>query len=309
MAGHEGARDGVNGSENGAFRMNLQRSDTPTMRALRRFRSHKLAMAGLVVISVMAVLSIGAPLFAAFDPYQMDVEAFRQPPTAKHILGTDLVGRDQWSRVLHGGRVSLAVGLISVSIYMTIGFVLGGLSGLLGGKTDMLVMRFTDLIMCFPGLVIILILVTMLGPSLRNVMLALGLLSWPGIARLVRGQVLSLREQDFITAARAIGAQNERIIFQHLLPNIIGPMTVAATFGISGAILTEAGLSFLGFGVRPPTPSWGLMINEARGIAQLGNMPWMWIPPGAAISMAVLAINFIGDGLRDAFDVRSRLEG
>jgi peptide/nickel transport system permease protein len=200
------------------------------------------------------------------------------------------------------------VGLISVSIYMIIGFALGSVSGYVGGKVDSVIMRFTDVIMCFPGLIIILILVSVLGPSIRNVMLTIGLLGWPGIARLVRGQCLSLREQDYVNAAICVGAGTGRIILRHLLPNLVGPMTVAATFGVAGAILTEAGLSFLGFGVRPPTPSWGLMINEAKGIAQLKSMPWMWIPPGLAISLSVLSINFIGDGLRDAFDVRSRIQ-
>jgi peptide/nickel transport system permease protein len=200
----------------------------------------------------------------------------------------------------------MSVGIIAVSIYIAIGFTLGALSGYMGGISDMLIMRFTDVMMCFPSFVLIIILVSILGPSIRNVMIVIGVFGWPSIARLVRGQVLSLREQDFILAARTVGVGHWRVLWVHILPNVVGPVTVAATLGIASAILTEAGLSFLGLGVRPPTPSWGAMISEARGIAVLADMPWLWLAPGITISLAVLSINFIGDGLRDALDVRSR---
>ena len=276
----------------------------PWARTLRRFRAHRLAMVGVVIILVFTALATAAPLVTWYTPNEIDLQAIRQPPSREHILGTDVVGRDQWSRVVYGGRISLRVGLIATSIYMAIGLLLGAMSGYIGGWWDNVIMRFTEVVMSFPTGILIMIMVSILGPSINNVMLVIGLFGWPGIARLARGQILSLRAQDFIIAARAVGVSSHRVILRHLLPNIVGPMTVAATFGVAGAILAEAGLSFLGFGVRPPTPSWGLMINEARGIDVLSSMPWLWLPPGLAISLCVVSINFIGDGLRDAFDVR-----
>jgi peptide/nickel transport system permease protein len=226
-----------------------------------------------------------------------------------HLLGTDAVGRDALSRIIYGARISLSVGVFAVGIYIAIGFVLGALAGYTGGWVDNLLMRFTDIMLCFPTFVLILILVGILGPSIWNVIFAIGLFGWPGIARLVRGQVLQLRELDYVIATRILGAGPVDVMFRHILPNVIGPLTVAATLGIAGAILTEAGLSFLGLGVVQPTPSWGSMLNDARSPATLADKPWLWIAPGASISLAVLAINFIGDGLRDAFDVRSRAVG
>ncbi len=186
-----------------------------------------------------------------------------------------------------------------------IGTILGALSGYFGGWVDSTIQRFTDAIMCFPSLIIIIAAVAIIGPSIYNVMIVIGLLTWPGICRLVRGQFLSLREREFVEAARSMGARPNRIIFRHLLPNAIAPITVAATFGVAAAILTEAGLSFLGLGVQPPTASWGNMINTAQSAAVLQQMPWLWIPAGIMIALAVLSINFVGDGLRDALDPRS----
>jgi peptide/nickel transport system permease protein len=186
-----------------------------------------------------------------------------------------------------------------------IGTVLGSVSGYFGGWVDSSIQRFTDAVMCFPSLIIIVAAVAIIGPSIYNVMIVIGLLTWPGICRLVRGQILTLREREFVEAARAIGAPPSKVIFSHLLPNTIAPITVAATFGVAAAILTEAGLSFLGLGVQPPTPSWGNMINTAQSAAVLQQMPWLWVPAGVLIALAVLSINFIGDGLRDALDPRS----
>ncbi len=208
--------------------------------------------------------------------------------------------------MIYGGRVSLSVGLVSVTIYTLIGIVLGSLSGYYGGLVDSTIQRLTDTVMCFPSLVIIIAAVAILGPSLYNVMIVIGLLTWPGICRLVRAQFLSLRQREFVEAARSVGGRDRELIFRHILPNALAPVIVAATFGVAAAILTEAGLSFLGLGVQPPTPSWGNLINTAQSVAVLQQMPWLWIPAGLLIALSVLSINFIGDGLRDALDPRLR---
>jgi peptide/nickel transport system permease protein len=191
-------------------------------------------------------------------------------------------------------------------MYLTIGFILGATSGYAGGFVDTLIMRFTEIMQCFPTFVLILILVGMVGPNVTNIILVIGLFGWTGIARLVRGQVLQLRELEYVTAARAIGGTSPYVMFKHILPNVIGPLTVAGSLGIAGAILSEAGLSFLGLGVVKPMPSWGAMLSDARSPSTLATEPWLWLSPGILISLAVLSANFIGDGLRDAFDVRSR---
>ncbi len=273
-------------------------------RGLKAFLRHRLAVAGLIVFVLIGLAAIFAPLVATHDPNHIDLLASAQGPSRDHWLGTDDIGRDVYSRLVYGARVSLSVGLVSVAIYTAIGMALGAISGYFGGFIESLIMRLTDTVMCFPTLVIIIAAVSILGPSIFNIMALIGLLSWPGICRLVRGQVLSLREQEFVEAARACGASDARIIARHVLPNTVAPLTVAATFGVASAILTEAGLSFLGMGVQPPTPSWGNMINMAQSGTILQEMPWLWAPAGIVIAIAVLSINFIGDGLRDALDPR-----
>jgi peptide/nickel transport system permease protein len=282
---------------------------SPAQRTWYRFRSHRLAVYGALVIVVMVSAGALAPFVAPYDPNKIDLLHIAQAPSLAHPLGTDAVGRDALSRIIYGARISLSVGVLAVGIYLAIGFVLGALAGYAGGWLDNLIMRFTDVMLCFPTFVLILILVGLVGPSIWNVIAAIGLFGWPGIARLVRGQVLQLRELDYVLAARVLGAGPANVMFKHILPNVIGPLSVAATLGIAGAILTEAGLSFLGLGVVQPTPSWGVMLNDARSPATLADKPWLWIAPGVSISLAVLAINFIGDGLRDAFDVRGRAIG
>lgn len=272
---------------------------------VRAFVRHRLALAGSVVVLVLALIAIFAPLIAPYDPNQVDLFATGQGPNREHLLGTDDIGRDVLSRVIYGTRVSLSVGLVAVTIYVVIGTVLGSISGYFGGWIDSTIQRFTDAVMCFPSLIIIIAAVAIIGPSIYNVMIVIGLLTWPGICRLVRGQILTLREREFVEAARAMGASPARVIFSHLLPNTIAPITVAATFGVAAAILTEAGLSFLGLGVQPPTPSWGNLINTAQSASVLQDMPWLWAPAGVMIALAVLSINFVGDGLRDALDPRS----
>ncbi len=277
------------------------------IRAWSRFRRHRLAMFGLMVMAILIFLAVFAPLLSPYSPFKLNLPDRASPPTLKHWLGTDGTGRDTWARVLLGGRVSLSVGLVAVSISSVIGVVLGGLSGYFGGKIDMVIMRVTDTVMCFPTLIIIITLVAVVGPSIYNSMLVIGLLSWPGTGRIVRGQFLYLREQQFVEAARCLGITPFRIIFAHILPSAIGPVVVAATFGMASAILMEAGLSFLGLGVQPPTPSWGNMLRDAQTLTILETMPWMWVPPGVMIIISVLSINFIGDGLRDALDPRQIL--
>jgi peptide/nickel transport system permease protein len=277
-------------------------------RVWRAFRRHRLAVVGSVAILALVAIAIFAPLVATHDPYKVDLMAVREGPSAAHLLGTDEAGRDVLSRVIFGTRVSLSVGLVAVTIYTLIGTVLGAISGYYGGAIDNAIQRLTDTVMCFPSLIIIIAAVSIVGPSIYNVMVVIGLLQWPSVCRLVRGQFLSLRSTEFVTAARVIGARDRRIIFCHILPNAVAPITVAATFGVATAILTEAGLSFLGLGVQPPTASWGNMINSAQSAAVLQEMPWLWVPPGVLIALAVLSINFVGDGLRDALDPRMRLE-
>ncbi|HET8524007.1 MAG TPA: oligopeptide ABC transporter permease [Thermomicrobiales bacterium] len=281
---------------------------TPERRrlALHAFLRHRLAVAGAVVIVLITLAALFAPVVATVDPDAVDLKAVREAPNSHHLLGTDEVGRDVYSRVIYGSRVSISVGLVSVTIYAIIGIVLGSLSGYYGGLVDGVIQRLTDTVMCFPSLVIIIAAVALLGASIYNIMIVIGLLTWPNICRLVRGQFLSLREKEFVEAAHALGARDRRIIFRHILPNAIAPVIVAATFGVAAAILTEAGLSFLGLGVQPPTPSWGNMINTAQSAAVLQQMPWLWIPAGFMIAIAVLSINFIGDGLHDALDPRTR---
>jgi peptide/nickel transport system permease protein len=268
----------------------------------RRFRRHRLAVIGATILLLLAIGALGAPVIASHDPYAIDLRSYRAGPSRDHILGTDSAGRDVFSRLLHAGRVSLSVGLVAVSIYTAIGVLLGALAGFYGGWVDSLVMRLADVFLSFPSLIIIITLASVLGPSIYNVMLAIGLLGWPPIARLLRGELLSLREREFILGARASGCGAARLIFRHLLPNAMAPVIVAATFGIAYAILIEAGLSFLGLGVQPPTPSWGNMLTDAQSLTVLESMPWLWLPPGVMIALAVLSINFIGDGLRDALD-------
>jgi peptide/nickel transport system permease protein len=268
----------------------------------KRFQRHRLAMVGLAILLVLVLLSVFAPLLTRHAPEAIDLSAYRLGPSAEHPLGTDKAGRDVFSRLLYAGRVSLSVGLVAVSIYTVIGVVLGALAGYFGGWIDAIIMRLADVVLSFPTLVIIITLASVLGPSIYNVMLAIGLLGWPPIARLLRGELLSLREREFVIGARAVGCSDSRLIFRYLLPNAMAPILVAATFGIAYAILIEAGLSFLGLGVQPPTASWGNMLTDAQSLTVLESMPWLWLPPGLMIALAVLSINFIGDGLRDALD-------
>jgi peptide/nickel transport system permease protein len=248
------------------------------------------------------IAAVFAPVVAPYDPTTQNFTALLQGPSTAHPLGTDELGRDTLSRVIHGARVSLQVGLIAVGLALVTGGSLGLISGYARGAVDTVVMRVMDGLLAFPALVLALAVTAMLGPSLRNTMIAIGVTGIPSYARLVRGQVLSIRDLEYVQAARSLGAGHGRIMLRHVLPNTTAPIIVETSVAIPAAILAEAGLSFLGLGVQPPTPSWGAMIDTAQGYMQ--REPWIAIAPGAAIVVTVLAFNFLGDALRDALDPR-----
>jgi peptide/nickel transport system permease protein len=276
--------------------------------ALRRFLRHRLAVIGMVLLTAIVFMALFADVISS-KPFFTDVKAVSQPPSALHLLGTDRSGRDVWARVVHGARTSLVVGLGAVAIYVTIGTVLGGLAGLLGGSVDFLIMRAVDTLMSIPTLLLVIVFVAAVGPSLASVVSVIGLLGWPGACRLVRGQILALREAEFVVAARVVGVSTGGILVRHLIPNIVSSLAVLATFGVASAIILEAGLSFLGLGAKVPIPSWGEMINAAQSPTVLIDTPWLWISPGIAIALTVLSVNFIGDGLRDALNPRAVRRG
>lgn len=270
----------------------------------RRFSKHKMAVIGMIIVLFLAICAILARVISPYDPYQIS-DSFSAAPSAQHLLGTDQVGRDVLSRLIYGARVSLTVGLGTVAISVIVGTVLGLVSGYFGGKTDMIIMRITDMFMSFPDIVIILVVVSIMGPGLKNIIIVIGLLGWPSVTRLVRGNVLSIKKMDYVKSAVALGLKTPRILFIHILPITLAPVLVNGTSGMASAIITEASLSFLGMGVQPPMSSWGNMITDAQSISVLTSQPWLWLPPGTLIVLCVLSINFIGDGLRDALDPKN----
>lgn len=269
---------------------------------LRRLRQTRLVNFGLVILGIVVLCAIFAPVISPYDPLKQDYLAIAQAPSSAHWLGTDDLGRDVLSRIIYGSRVSLQVGAISVVIAVVFGAVLGLLSGYVGGVVDEVIMRFVDSVQAFPGLILALGLTAALGPSIRNVMIAIGFISSPTIARLARAQTLSIRESEYVAAARVSGASASRIISRHIWPNATSPIIVQATLLVATAIVTEASLSFLGVGVQPPTPSWGSMLRT--GSQYLEVAPWLAFAPGVAIFLTVLSFNFIGDGLRQVLDPR-----
>jgi peptide/nickel transport system permease protein len=283
------------------------RIPSPGLIAMKRFFRHRLAVLGLVVLVIMVGLAVFAPWVTPYEPNEIDLLARNQGPTAEHWFGTDRTGRDVLTRTIYAGRISLSVGVVAVGISLVIGAALGAIAGYFGGFWDSLIMRFTDVIMTFPAIVAILTLAAIVGPGVRNIMIIIGILNWPIPARLVRSKLLTIRNQEYIHAAQALGVPPHRIITRHALPNAIDVLLVYASLGVATAILLEAGLSFLGLGVQPPTSSWGNMLNVARDVSVLEGQPWQWLPAGAAIVITVLAVNFVGDGLRDAFDPRMKL--
>ncbi|MFB9325626.1 oligopeptide ABC transporter permease [Paenibacillus aurantiacus] len=272
--------------------------------AARRFAKHKLAVLGLTVTVALALIALLATWLMPHSPYEVTAQ-FSSPPSAAHWLGTDQVGRDVLSRLIIAARVSLIVGFATVAIYVAIGTLIGLVSAYFGGRTDAVIMRLTDMFLAFPFMMVILVIVSAIGASLPTIIAVIALFSWPSVALLVRSAVLSLKAQDFVSAGRALGYSTPRLLFRHILPNAIGPIIVNATFGVASAILSEAGLSFLGMGVQPPTASWGNMLSEAQSLTVLTEQPWLWVPAGSMLLVTVLAINFVGDGLRDAFDPKA----
>ncbi len=271
---------------------------------LRQLLRRRAALAALVAIMLFLALAAAAPLVAPFDPLATDWGAVRQPPSWRHLFGADELGRDVLSRVIWGARASILAGLVSVSIAVAVGTPLGLVSGYLGGAADAVMMRFIDAMLAIPALILAIALAAFLGPSLINAMIAIGVSQTPVFTRLTRGQVLAVKHEDFIEAARAVGNPHRRILFRHILPNVSAPIVVQATLATAIAIIAEASLSFLGLGQQPPAPSWGSMLNTASHF--LSQAPWMALWPGLAIFCLVLSFNLLGDGLRDAFDPRQR---
>jgi len=269
---------------------------------MRRFRKNKLAMAGSMIILFLFCLALFSPYISRYDPSKIDVGQILIPPNTRHWMGTDESGRDVMSRMIYGARISMLVGFVAVGITTLIGIFFGAIAGYYGGKIDAVIMRFVDIMLCFPTFFLILAVIAVLEPSLRNIMIVIGVTSWMGVARLVRAEFLSLKEQEFVQAARAFGASDFRIIFRHLLPNAMAPVLISATFGIAGAILTESALSFFGLGVQPPTPGWGNILSS--GYKYIDFAHWLSIFPGLAILITALGYNLLGEGLRDALDPR-----
>lgn len=276
--------------------------DSPARRAWERFRRHHMAMFGVALISLILAVVAFAPLVIPYQPNKQDIKNRLQPPSLAHPMGTDELGRDEFTRVLYGGRVSLTIGIAAMALGLSVGTLVGGISGYFGGRVDTLIMRLVDIAIAFPNLFMLIMLASFVGTSLTAIVLVIGLLTWMRMARLVRASFIAIKERDFVTATRALGGGHTQIIVRHLLPNSLGPIIVAATIDVSGAILTESALSFLGMGVQPPQATWGNMLRFAQD--QMSTAPWTAIFPGLMIFLVSIAINFIGDGLRDALDPR-----
>lgn len=294
----------------------IQKTETiesPWRMAFRRLKKNRLAIIGLLILSVFAIICIVGPWLSPYDTLDNNLMNKKLPPNAAHWLGTDEVGRDVLLRIMEGGRVSLMVGIVAVSIEVVIGIIVGGVAGFYGKWVDTVLMGITDIFLALPFFPTLIVLGAIMSdlkvdPSKRIfiVMFIIGAMGWPSLARLIRGQILSLREQEFMQAAEALGIRDRKKIFRHLIPNVIPTIIVTATLGIGGAILTESALSFIGLGVAPPFPSWGNMMQSARNSIDLAKRPWLWIPPGVCIFFTVMAINLLGDGMRDALDPKMK---
>ena len=271
---------------------------------MRELIKNRMALAGLIFIIIILLFAVFAPLIATYDPTATDAKFILSPPSRYHALGTDTLGRDIFSRIVYGSRISLSIGFIAVGISVLIGVFFGSIAGYYGGRIDSIIMRFVDMVLCFPTFFLILAVIALLEPSIFNIMVVIGATSWMGVARLVRAEVLTLKERDFIAASKVMGASDRWIILKHLIPNAIGPVLVSATLGMGGAILVESALSFLGIGVQPPTPSWGNILMDGK--STLGIAWWLTIFPGILILLTVLAYNLLGEGLRDMLEPRIR---
>jgi ABC-type dipeptide/oligopeptide/nickel transport system permease subunit len=273
-------------------------------RATRALRGDRRAWFGVGVVVLLAALALLAPVVAQHDPLRIDLVNQLRPPSPAHWLGTDFQGRDVWARLVFGARVSLSAGIVSQAIALFIGLTMGLVAGYYGGWVDEVVMRLADVTLAFPTLLLLIAMAAALQPSLGVVFLTIGIVGWAGVARLVRGQVLVVRQLEFVQASKALGARDTRVVLRHVLPSVVAPVLIAATLGVAAAIMAESSLSFLGLGVQPPTPSWGSMIADGRDLNQLRNAPWTSVAPGLAIGAAVLGFNLLGDALRDALDPR-----
>lgn len=274
----------------------------PKRRAWERFKANRLAFVSLWIMAVLIVLALFAPVIALHDPAEQDLMSRLKPPSATHWFGTDDLGRDLFSRVLYGARVSLSVAIFSVILNLLIGITVGSLAGYYGGKVDSFLMRIVDILLSFPTFFVLITVVTVLKPSLFNIIVVFVAFGWMSKARLLRGQILSVKNREFVDAARTIGMSDFRIIFVHILPNAIAPVIVSATLQMGSMILTESSLSFLGLGIQPPTASWGNLLQSAQSLTILNNAPWYPFIPGFMIFLTIMCFNFIGDGLRSAFD-------
>lgn len=275
---------------------------------IERFMSHKLAVIGLIVLLLMIIAVIFLPSILDLDPYtSYMIGGFNQKPSAEHWLGTDRTGRDIFARLVYGGRISLTVGILSTLISMLIGIPLGLLAGYFRGWVEIIIMRIADIFMSFPSMMLILVLVSVIGPSVVSITVVLGILGWTQFARLIHSRVLSIREKEYVESAKAIGTKNGKIMSKYILPNAFAPCLITMTFRTASSILMEASLSFLGMGVQPPTASWGNLMYEAKSIVVLSTQPWTWVPPGICLVITVLSINFFGDGLRDALDPKMKI--
>jgi peptide/nickel transport system permease protein len=268
--------------------------------ALRRFLAHRLAVASLAVLVLVVVVVLAGPILSPYSPEHTNLDLRYEPPSPAHVMGTDSLGRDLLTRIMFGGRVSLTVGVLAMTVAITLGVLIGGLAGFYGGVADAVLMRFVDMMLSFPRLFLLILFSVFFGGHLLTVVLLLGALSWMGVSRLIRASFLSLKERQYVEAARALGVPSSAIMLRHMLPNSLAPIIVAATLGIATAIIAESTLSFLGLGIQPPTPSWGNMLKDAQ--TDMVVAPWTAVFPGLAIFVTIVAINFIGDGLRDALD-------
>lgn len=271
----------------------------------KRLLQNKMAVIGMTVLGIIIFAAIFAPYIAPHDPIKQNILARYKAPSSKYLLGTDELGRDILSRIIYGARYSLLIGVISISIALLLGIFLGVVAGYFGGRIDLLLMRLIDILLAFPYILLAIAIVAILGPDLQNAMLAISIVNVPRFARIIRSSVLTIKENEFIQAAKALGASDLRIIVRHLLPNCLGPLIVQSTLSMASAILSAAGLSFLGLGAQPPTPEWGAMLSDARSALQIA--PWVVTFPGLAIMLNVLGFNLLGDGLRDALDPKLKL--
>ena len=282
--------------------MKKRENESYLSEVLSKLTEHKMAMVGLFVITLEIILVVVLPFIMHLNPYDSDYTAFSAAPSGIHILGTDAIGRDIFARLVYGGRTSLLVGLLSTIISCAIGVPLGLIAGYFRGKAEIAIMRVADIFMSFPSIVLILVLVAVIGPSIWSVTIVIGVLGWTQFARLIYANVLSVSEKEYVESARAIGTSNYKIITKYILPNSFAPILIAITFQMASAILMESSLSFLGMGVQPPGASWGNMLYDAQSITVLSKRLWIWMPPGIALLITVLSINFLGDGIRDALD-------